>query len=125
MKLTQGWGVDQVYECVGGDTDTLDQAVAMCRPGGDAIMLGVFSGRLPVDLLTMLIKEVNILASNSYSTFEGKREYQISMDMLRDGLIDHKSLVTHTFAPEDWREAIDLAIEKGKHESIKAMFLRK
>lgn len=124
MRLTGGWGVDQVYECVGGDTDALDQSIAMCRPGGDAIMLGVFSGHRPIDLLTMLLKEVNILASNSYSTFEDKREFQISMDLLRDGLIEHKSLITHTYAPEDWKDAIDLAIGKGEHESIKTMFIR-
>ena len=124
MKLSDGWGVDQVYECVGGETDALDQAVGMCRPGGDAIMLGVFAGRRPIDLLSMLIKEVDIISSNSYSTYQDKREYQISMDMLRDGLIDHKSLVTRAFDPQDWREAIDMAIGKGQFQAVKTMFVR-
>jgi len=96
----------------------------MCRPGGDAIMLGVFAGRRPIDLLSMLIKEVDIISSNSYSTYQDKREYQISMDMLRDGLIDHKSLVTRAFDPQDWREAIDMAIGKGQFQAVKTMFVR-
>jgi len=125
MKLTGGLGVDQVYECVGGETDALDQSVAMCAPGGAVISLGVFSGRRPVDLLAFLFKEVKILASNSYATApSGKREYQISMDLLRDGLVDHKNLITHRYAPEQWREAIDVAIAKGKQHAIKTMFIR-
>jgi threonine dehydrogenase-like Zn-dependent dehydrogenase len=124
MKLTDNWGIDQVYECVGGNTDALDQAVAMCRPGGNAVMLGVFSGHRPIDLLTMLLKEVNILSSNSYSTAGDKREFQISMDLLANGLIDHQSLVTHRFSPKDYKLAIDLAIEKGENKSIKTMFIR-
>ncbi len=39
MKLTASWGVDQVYECVGGETDALDQSVHMCRMGGQVVML--------------------------------------------------------------------------------------
>jgi threonine dehydrogenase-like Zn-dependent dehydrogenase len=125
MRLTAGQGADQVYECVGGETDALDQAVAMARPGGVAVMLGVFSGRRPIDLLTQLLKEVNIIASNSYATApSGKREFQVSMDMLRDGLVDHQSLITHRFAPEQYCEAIESAIHKGQLHGIKSMFIR-
>ncbi len=124
LRLT-GIGADQVYECVGGETDALDQAVGMARPGGVAVMLGVFSGRRPIDLLTQLLKEVNILASNSYSTApSGEREFQISMDMLRDGLVDHERLITHRFAPEQYCEAIESAIHKGRLHGIKSMFIR-
>jgi len=124
MKLTGGWGVDQVYECVGGNTDALDESVAMCRPGGNAVMLGVFSGRRPIDLLTMLLKEVNIISSNSYSTAGFIREFQYSMDLLKNRQVEHMSLVTHCFAPEDYRAAIDTAIDKGKKGSFKTMFIR-
>ncbi len=44
MRLTEGWGVDQVYECVGGETDALQESLAMIRPGGKIIMEGVFLG---------------------------------------------------------------------------------
>ncbi len=124
MRLTQGWGVDQAYECVGGESDALDESVRMCRPGGCAVMLGVFSGRRPIDLLTMLLKEVNIISSNSYSTAGYQREYQIAMDLLRDGKVDHFSLITHKFSPEEYRQAIDVAIAKGKKQCIKSMFIR-
>jgi threonine dehydrogenase-like Zn-dependent dehydrogenase len=123
-KLTAGWGVDQVYECVGGETDALDQSVEMCCPGGKAIMLGVFPGHRPINLFTLLWKEIDILASNSYSTAGYKREFQISMDLLQAGLVDHKTLVGARFHPSEYREAIDHAIAKGKHQSFKTMFMR-
>ena len=124
MKLTGHWGVDQVYECVGGNTDAVAQSVSMCCMGGNVIMLGGASRPRPIDLQDMLLKEVNILSSNSYSTDGYKREFQIAMDMLRDGLVDHKSLVTHRFAPEDYRQAFEIAIEKSRYQTIKAVFIR-
>jgi L-iditol 2-dehydrogenase len=124
MRLTAGWGVDQVYECVGGETDALDQSVSMCRMGGSAVMLGVFSGRRPMDLFTMLWKEVNIISSNSYSTAGYEREFQLAMDLLRDGKVSHQELITHRYAPEQWFDAINMAISKGKNQSVKTMFIR-
>ncbi len=63
--------------------------------------------------------------SNSYSTAaSGVREYAISMDLLRTGRVDHKSLITHTFAPEQYREAIDAAIGKGTATLVKGLFVR-
>ncbi|RPI87078.1 MAG: hypothetical protein EHM41_06295, partial [Chloroflexi bacterium] len=124
MRLTDGWGADQVYECVGGETDALDQSVSMCRMGGKTVMLGVFSGRRPMDLFTMLWKEVDIISSNSYSTAGYEREFQLAMDLLRDGKVTHQELVTHRYAPEQWLDAINMTISKGKNQSIKTMFIR-
>jgi len=41
-RLTQDWGVDQVYECVGGNSDALQDALRMVRTKGRIIMEGVF-----------------------------------------------------------------------------------
>lgn len=124
-RLTQGAGVDQVYECVGGATDGLNLAVVACRPGGAVVVLGVFTGRPALDLAALQRKEIALLVSNSYSTApNGKREYEIAMELLRTGRVDHKSLATHTFAPQRYREAIDQAIGKGTAKLIKGLFVR-
>jgi threonine dehydrogenase-like Zn-dependent dehydrogenase len=124
MNLTGGWGVDQVYECVGGLTDAVDQSTHMCRPGGNVLMLGGASKPRPIDLQMMLLREVNILSSMSYATYDGKREFQIAMDMLRDNQVDHRSLITHRFAPQEYRQAFDTAISKGEHQALKVMLIR-
>jgi threonine dehydrogenase-like Zn-dependent dehydrogenase len=46
------------------------------------------------------------------------------MDLLRDGKVSHKELITHRFPPEQWKEALTVAIDKGKLQSIKTMFVR-
>lgn len=124
LRLTGGAGVDQVYECVGGDTDAIDESIQMCRPGGNVIMIGVFSGRRPIDLLSMLLKEVNVLASNSYSNAGYTREYQIGMDLMANGRVNHEPFVTHRYAIEDFREAIDVAIHKRQNKCLRVEFVR-
>lgn len=124
LRITGGHGVNQAYECVGGETDALDQAVKMCGFGGQAVMLGVFPGRRPIDLSKMLWGEINIISSNSYSTAGTQREFQIAMDLLRDGKVDHKSLISYCYKPEQWEEAINMAIAKGKGKAYKVMFTR-
>ena len=122
--LVRGAGAEQVYECVGGATDGVNLAALMCRPGGTIVVVGAFTGRPALDLGTLQRKEIALLMSNSYSTApNGTREYAIAMDLLRTGRVDHTSLVTHTF-PQQYREAIDQAIGKGKANLIKGLFVR-
>jgi threonine dehydrogenase-like Zn-dependent dehydrogenase len=46
------------------------------------------------------------------------------MDLLRDGKVSHQELITHRYAPEQWEDAINMAISKGKNKAIKTMFVR-
>ena len=124
IQLTQGRGVNQVYECVGGQTDAVDQAIAMCCPGGVVVGLGVFPERRPINLLNMQYKEVTLISSNAYSTAGTRREFQIGLDYLHHGVVSHKHLITHRFSPQDYIEAIDTVIHKKDRESIKAVFVR-
>jgi threonine dehydrogenase-like Zn-dependent dehydrogenase len=124
-QLTDGSGVDQVYECVGGETDAIAQAIAMCGRGGRVVMMGAFpSGPRPVSLRTMLTNEISLLACNSYATAGTVREYQIALDMLIQGQADHMSLITHRYAPEDYQTALDVTMNKAAHASIKTVFVR-
>jgi L-iditol 2-dehydrogenase len=124
LRLTAGWGADQVYECVGGHTDAVAQSIDMCGAAGQVIMLGGASRPRPIDLQMMLLKEAQLLPSNSYSTFGRMREFQIALNLLRDGLVSHQRLVTHRFAPADYRAAFDTAIQKGAHGALKVMLVR-
>lgn len=125
MQQTAGGGVDQVYECVGGATDAVDQAIAMACPGGTAVMMGEFAGRRPIDLLRQLNNEVRLLPSNSYCAMpNGRREFQVALELLRNGIVSHSGLITHRFAPKQYRQALDATTHKGRSGLIKAMFVR-
>jgi threonine dehydrogenase-like Zn-dependent dehydrogenase len=122
-RLTQGWGVDQVYECVGGNTEVFQKIPGMVRPKGKIIMEGVFSGSSPVDLLTLLLRESPVLPSMCYSYYEGKREFQMALDMVSGGKAEQASMITHRFAIDEWCEAIQTAIDKNRKHTSKAMFI--
>ena len=122
MRLTEGWGVDQVYECVGGETDALQESLGMIRPGGKIIMEGVFSGDRPLDLLTLLLRESPIIPSMCYSYYGDKREFQMALDMIARGDAEQESMVTHRYSIEDWPDAIQTAIDKNDHQAVKVMF---
>ncbi len=124
MRLTQGIGADLVFECVGGTGDTLNQCSALCASGGCLVMIGEFSGQIPVDLLLLQSKEINLIASNSYATAGARREFQIALDLLADGRVNHRRLITHRFAPCEYRQAIDAAMDKARHKLLKALFVR-
>ncbi len=122
--LTAGHGVDIAYECVGGDSDAVDQCLAMCTAGGTVVMLGCAPGHRPIDLEALLRKEARILASQAYSTSGNRREFEVGLSMLSDRLIDHRALVTHRFAPEQYLQGFDAALHKGKNHTIKVLFER-
>jgi threonine dehydrogenase-like Zn-dependent dehydrogenase len=122
-RLTQGWGVDQVYECVGGNSDALQEALGMVRPKGKIIMEGVFSGERPIDLLTLLLRESPVLPSMCYSYYEGRREFQMAIDMVSHGKAEQSSMITHRFVNIDWQEAIQTAIDKNRTHASKVMFI--
>jgi len=123
LQLTGGDGVDQVYEVVGGAADTINQGIRMCRKGGKVIMLGIFAGEIPVDLQTMIYRGISLLSSSSYSVTDTMRDFQIAMDLLASGQVNHDLLVTHRFPLSKWQEAIETAFDKQKSECLRALFV--
>jgi len=88
-------------------------------------MTGIFDGRRPIDLLTMLIKEVPILSANSYSYTGKRRDYQIALDLLASGQATHDFMVTHRFSITKYEKAIKTAFDKRGNRCLRAMFIHK
>ncbi len=124
LNINGGAGYDQVYECVGGESDSIDEAIHICKPKGRVIMLGLFTGYRPLDMNTLMRREISILPSNSYAYFNGKSEYETSIGLLSKGVVDVTPLISHRFSPEDYEQALRSAMSKDKDKSIKVMFIR-
>lgn len=86
-------------------------------------MTGIFDGKRPIDLLTMLFKEVHILSANSYSFTGMRRDYQIALDLLGSGQATHDFMVTHRFPITEYEKAINTAFDKKGHRCLRAMFI--
>ena len=124
MHLTKGRGVDQAYECVGGNTDAVSESMYMCASGGRVIMLGGSSKPRPIDMQEMVLKEAAIIASNSYAMFNGKNEFKTALDMLVNKQVCHKCLITGRYHFEDYKAAFDSMLIKEKGNTIKSVFVR-
>jgi 2-desacetyl-2-hydroxyethyl bacteriochlorophyllide A dehydrogenase len=106
--------IDLVVETVGGTADTLDTAVAACRPGGTICLLGVFteSPRLPA--LFVLAKELRVLGSMVYNQAGARADFDVALDLLaRQGRRLAETLITHRFPLERIAEAFRTAADKS------------
>ncbi len=102
--LTGGRGVDVAFEAAWADETVTRQVVEMARRGGKLIMVGipreneVIFPAHAVRRKGLTIKYVRRM----------KHTYPRAIPMVRDGLIDVRSLVTHTFTLDQAQEAYRL-----------------
>ena len=118
---TGGTGADVVFETVGGAGPTLRQAVEMARPGGTICVLGVFTRQPEFDVRLAYGKELAVLWSNSYATWDGVSEYEIALDLLASGRVRAEPLITHHFGLERIGEAFAAAADKRTSGAIKVL----
>src|SRR5437879_9338875 len=90
--------IDLVVETVGGAADTLDTAVAACRPGGTICVLGAFTTSPTLPALFVLVKELRIIGSFVYGRAGARADFDIVLDILaRQGRRIAETLITHAF----------------------------
>ncbi|MBI3971974.1 MAG: alcohol dehydrogenase catalytic domain-containing protein [Chloroflexi bacterium] len=121
LDLTGGEGADVVFETVGGNAPTLEQAVKMARRGGTVCVMGIFTTPPSLDERTAYRKELTITWSNSYSTWNGLSEYEIALEMLASGRIRAEPLITHHFPLDRIGDAFAAAADKRSSGAIKVL----
>ncbi len=122
MELTDGSGVDQAYDCVGGNTNVAQRCIELCRPGGRVVIVGVYDGSRPINLAQVVLREVQIIPSMSYSFYGTKPEFEVAFQLLKSGRASHKLLITHRFGINEWRQAWEAVSNKKKSKVIKAIW---
>ena len=106
--------IDLVIETVGGTADTLDTAVAACRPGGKICVLGAFTRSPTFPALFVMAKELTILGSFVYSRAGARADYDIVLGILRrEGRRIAETLITHRFPLDAIGDAFATAADKS------------
>jgi 2-desacetyl-2-hydroxyethyl bacteriochlorophyllide A dehydrogenase len=106
--------IDLVVETVGGAADTLDTAVAACRPGGKICVLGAFTKAPTFPALFVMVKELTILGSFVYSRAGARADYDIVLELLRrQGGRIAETLITHRFPLDAIAQAFATAADKA------------
>jgi 2-desacetyl-2-hydroxyethyl bacteriochlorophyllide A dehydrogenase len=100
------------------DSAGSDSGVARCfdlvAPGGRIVLLGVYHGLVAVPGLTMLMKEVQLIASMAYAVDDdGEREFANAALMLAGDPEIAATIVTHRFPLADAAEAFRVAGDRS------------
>ena len=140
-QFTKGRGFDHVLICAGSkDNDSIELAGTLCRDRGQVIAIGAVGLEIPRKIYYE--KELSVMVSRSYgpgrydANYEEKgQDYPIGyvrwtegrnmesfVDLVADGKMDVRSLITHRIPIENGEEAYSLITGK-KHEPFLGVLL--
>jgi len=104
-RLTDGWGVDVVFEC-SGSPKAWTNLMALPRPGGVVVVVGLPVEPVQIDVAMASTKELRI-----ENVFRYAHQYERAIALIASGKVDLKPLISETFAFEDSIKAFDRAVE--------------
>ena len=117
-------GVDVVYDSV-GSASTLAAGLRIARPRARIVITGVSKPKR-FEWTPQYFKEIELVGSNAFGVeeFEGERRHAFEhfFGLLAAGRLRLPQLVTHRFALEQYREALQVADAKGRNRAVKAVF---
>lgn len=116
---------DIVVEAVGGrQSDTLATAINIASPKSQIIIMGVYDiGYVnDIPLRSSFYKELSIVGANSYSLFNGKREFEQALELIGNGSLDVKSIISHSLALEEFMTGLKMISDKRETNVIKMVF---
>lgn len=118
-------GVDRVFDAV-GNTRTVQASFRILANGGAYNLLGIAPiGR--IDWTPVWLKELTIrgIYGSQRDTWQGATafDFEIAIRLMEEGKIDLSHLVTHRFRLDQYHQALEVALNKGKHHAVKVAFV--
>jgi D-xylulose reductase len=102
-ELTDGWGVDVIFEATGNEKVIADIFTPLC-PGGTVVLIGMPVDPAPIDIVAAQTKEACIK-----SIFRYAHMYPRAVALAGSGKVDLKPLVTDRFSFSDSIKAFEYA----------------
>ncbi len=106
-------GAAAVIDAV-GSAATAELALAIVRPGGTVVRVGVGRARRHQTTLSYF-KEVSVVGSNGYR----QRDLDTALEVLGEGSIPWRDWLTHRRPLRSWRDAFRIAAEPERHAAVK------
>lgn len=108
LKATDGRGFDTVFDCVASSA-TSAEALALARPGGEVVLIGVTSTPQPPGGSTMeLVMRHKRLTGSFLGNAHTGRDIPIIFEAICSGTLPVARLITHTLPLERINDALDL-----------------
>jgi threonine dehydrogenase-like Zn-dependent dehydrogenase len=115
-------GADIVVDCV-GSAETLHQALAMVRPRGRIVLVGM-PGKVSVDLASLWHREVSVTGAYAYGSERSgrsvRRTFDIAMEVVAAARLGR--LVSARYPLERFEEAVAHAGAAGRRGAVKVVF---
>jgi len=115
-------GADVVVDCV-GSASSIAQAVAMVRPRGRVVLVGM-PGRTTLDLAALWHREVSLVGAYAYGTEEvgalRRRTFDVALEVVRAARLGR--LVSARYPLERFEDAIAHAGAAGRRGAVKVVF---
>lgn len=105
--------VDLVIESVGGRADTCNQSLALVRPAGRVLILGVFTAPVSIDTGPMLVKQPRIVSTLTYSRTGAHADFAIALRLLERHRDVLGTLITHRFPLREIAAGFATAADKS------------
>lgn len=102
MEATGRMGVNTVVECAGTQT-TFDQSMAIASGGGKILMVGIYEEPLTWDPLDMISKNISLIGCLGGN-------FPAAIDLLKNGKVNAKPLITHRFSLDRANDAFKAQI---------------
>lgn len=118
QALTECFGPDKadvIYDCAGNNI-TMGQAIAHARKGSTLILVAVFAGMASVDLAVLNDHELDLNTSMMYRT----EDYAAAIDLVNQGKVQLKPLISKHFAFQDYLEAYQY-IDANRESTMKVI----
>ncbi len=128
-RLTEG--ADVVFDCV-GSAASLSDALAMVRPRGRVVLVGM-PGRVSIDLARLWHRELVLMGAYAYGTeivpgpaggagpdSPPRRTFEMAMDLVE--AVELGRLVSATYPLERYAEALAHAGAAGRRGAVKIAF---
>lgn len=106
--------VDLVIESVGGRADTCNQSLALVRPAGRVLILGVFTAPVTINTGPMLVKQPRIVSTLTYSRTGAHADFAIALRLLERHRDVMATLITHRFPLREIADGFAAAVDKSQ-----------
>lgn len=106
---------DVIYDCAGNNI-TMRQAIAHARKGSTIILVAVFAGQASVDLAVLNDHELDLNTSMMYRS----EDYAKAIELVNEGKVALKPLVSKHFAFQDYLEAYRY-IDENRESTMKVI----
>jgi D-xylulose reductase len=104
-KLTDGWGVNIVFECSGNEKAAAGVFAPLC-PGGTVVYVGIPLQPIAYDVAAAMVKEAKV-----EHVFRYAHVYPRAIALMASGKLDVKPLITDKFSFKQSVEAFNFAVQ--------------